>query len=300
MYTLKEYEEDLIVMKGLTGSGDNLNTGSEDVFYDSIPGAMFGNIPVREPVDDKRIPKISGNNILLLRRSNFNSVKFRSNLKNELSLDDYDDFTAPFITFWTQLEEEYRKRLYDNFIPNNRDIVFEMLDKAGELRNSCIQDIVEGKKQITFGVVNTVIFAIEKGFRMHDREVLDILSEIFLNFRDDFFVNHSIHNNMKEINFRVRNRVLHKNEVLDKAKYSETCKKLLGQPTIMEWCKAEDKNLFTDYLEMLPGSEGENEIRNLELQVSKFNSTGKDPRGNELVYQMQIKINELKNKLKML
>ncbi|HOP00029.1 MAG TPA: hypothetical protein PLV06_06035 [Bacteroidales bacterium] len=279
MYTFDDYQKDLSITEALglkpDGPGNKVLCTESEYLSNELPYATadykvnIGEGPqTLGEIEDKK-GTISGINLQYLKRSYFDRRKFKSTLKSEMSLDENDDFSGPFIGLWTQLEFEYRKRLYDAFIPESLVVIINILRGAGQLKDNCIENIAESNMPATFGLVNEVIYAIEKGFKTGEKRVGFLLTKIFEGSHLSFFREYSIHKSMERFNREIRNVVMHENRFLSQGSYREACLLLFRKPGIREWCNADGKCLFTDYLKILPESSEEKYISGLETMIKK-------------------------------
>lgn len=192
-------------------------------------------------------------NIQLLRRSYFNLSKFRSMLKIEASLeDDDDDFSAPIILLWTQLENEYKTRFFNNFIPENKSVIFKILEKYSKSSYDFFRESIDNNYKVTFGMVSVLLSAIEQGIKTRERETLNVLSKILNPSFVPFFNKWSLSVKLSNINNNTRNAVIHENESIDYDLYYEICNELFAQDTINYWCTSKTPGLFGEYLKILP------------------------------------------------
>lgn len=280
MYTFDDYERDLEILKSL-GINTAYKERREEVVVTSNCALESSTI-----FEDGRIVqygpkstvlkknsgenKISAVNFQYLKRSNFSRKKFKSTLKSEKSKGEEDDFAGLFIELWIQFEYEYRKRFYENFIPYELKTVLNILKETKLNKRNCLEAIALDKKDVTFGLVNEVIYAVEKGFGRGEKSITWRLSKIFNSQHLSFFKKYSINSSFARLNRDVRNVIMHENRVLGYGGYRDVCAMLFDRPGLNEWCNYERPGLFTDYLKMLPETDEEKDITALEGMIRKI------------------------------
>ena len=310
MYTLEDYERDLRISRSLGIKTDIkdfrevviFNTyNTYDLQYSNVlkDGRLTQYKPkgTGETEKDASKNKISAVNFQYLKRSKFNRNKFKSTLKSEKSKGKEDDFAGLFLELWTQFEYEYRKRLYENFIPNDLKSVLKVLKMTNQNKNSCLEEVVQNKSEVTFGLVNEVIYAIEKGFSIADKGIAWRLSKVFNSNHLSFFKKYNINHRFARLNSQIRNMIMHENMFLDYDGYKEVCNKLFNRHNLNEWCNYENPCFFTEYLKMLPESEEEKHIADLEVMIRKIKmGIGLHPE-NEQINNLEEELNERKTNL---
>lgn len=281
MYTQTEYEADLAVERRLTEKftkpeeifqkvSINQNIRHEFVKVDlhkSYSSNKKNPDLVTEPSKKHSIYK--GENIRLLKRSSLDLKKFRTTVKFEKKMNEDDDFSMPFLGLWPQFEFEFRKRFYNSFIPENFSIVMDILKETRQNKGNILADAEDPNMPVTFGLVNEVIYVIEYGCRRNRKRIMQVLSGILQGNVNQFFSSYSVYNCFKRLNADVRNYTMHENAFLDNKGYNEVCKMIFSVPFIGEWIGSTDKNLFSDYLNLLPSSAEEKYISELEIRIKK-------------------------------
>lgn len=310
MYTIDQYQRDLDLSQSLesilrkkvdkdwiiteTRYSNNyqfIKVDNKVILNDSLPGAL----PIRNP---KSATKITGKNFPLLRRSEFDLRKFKTNLKVEKQLDEDDDYLISFISLWGQLENEYRIRFYHPFIPENLDLLVDILDREDQLKDNCLEDVVRKRKPVTFGLISEVVMAIELGFKTGGNEINNILDTIFIDGSyGDFFTKYSISECLKELNRVIRNAGLHENRFISQQLYSNACNKLFRTASINEWCDSDLPCLFTDYLKLLPETTNEIRISSLKNMIAKVKESGSPENGNAQIEKLEKDLETLRNNI---
>lgn len=304
MYTIDEYQRDLELSQSFKSykipktEKDWIIT--ETCYSHKYQSIKFEKVEVLNDISpspssirkSNLTPKITGKNFPLLRRSEFDLRKFKTNLKVEKQLDEDDDYLVSFISLWGQLEHEYKIRFYYPFIPENLDLLLDILDKEDQLKNNCIEDVVRKRKPVTFGLINEVVMAIELGFKIGESEINNILDTIFIDGSyGKFFTKYSISKCLKELNRVIRNAGLHENRFISQHVYSTACDKLFRTASINEWCDSDLPCLFTDYLKLLPETTNEIRISSLKNRIATVKESG-------VQNDKETKIEELEQELK--
>lgn len=282
MYTIDDYQVDLEILQSFKGSNIKkkekkyITVEHNYSFKENFVKIDKGEYLAEQTVGfdtykkTKDYQRITASNFPLLKRSEFDLKKFKTSLKLEKSLDADDDYFAPFISLWTQLENEYKIRLYEPFVPDNISIILDVLDRSDQLANNCLEDVVRNNKPVTFGLINEVFFAIEIGFKNGEIEIERILARIFLNGGyDRFFSRYSIYKCFKKLNKVIRNAGLHENKFIPHQLYNEACKTIFMKPLINDWCNSVESCFFTDYLKLLPETTDEIRISCLEKKIQR-------------------------------
>jgi hypothetical protein len=310
MYTVDQYQRDLELSQSLESiirkktdkdwiitethysyNYQSIKFDSKEILNDSLSGPF----PIKKP---KSATKIAGKNFPLLRRSEFDLRKFKTNLKVEKQLDEDDDYLISFVSLWAQLENEYKIRFYDPFIPGYLDLLLNVLDKADQLKNNCLESVVRNRKRVTFGLISEVVMAIEMGLKMDALEINQILESIFDGSRyENFFSKYSISKCLVELNNVIRNAGLHENRFISQQLYSSACNKLFRTSSINEWCDSDLPCLFTDYLRLLPETMNEIRISSLKNMIAKVKGNDSQENGNAQIEKLEKDLETLQNNI---
>jgi len=261
-YTLEDYKADLKISEWIEKNSPDLDYEIIENRIDSGERIILVNDYSDEIDSSKRmellLQSISNQksftfpNILLLRRSSFNLEKFSSLVKIEDFLEDDDEFSAPFILLWTQIENEYKTRFFKNFIPENKSVIFYLLDSYSRRDYAFFKEAINKNYQVTFGLVSVLFSAIEQGIKTGEKNTLEILSNILSSTYAPFFKRWRMSEKLYYINTNIRNPVIHDNKPIDFDLYCYICNELFGQDMINYWCTSKSPGLFGEYLRILP------------------------------------------------
>ena len=262
-YTLADYKNDLIFADWIEKNSPDLDSEIIENRIDRGERIILLNdhledVEILDERNELILKNISNQeslilpNIQLLRRSYFNLDKFRSLLKIENILEEDDDYSGPLILIWTQLEHEYKNRFFMNFIPENKSVIFFILDKYSKSKYAFFKEAISNNYKVTFGMISVLLFAIEKGIKTGERETLLKLSNILAPAFTQFFNKWSLSVKLSDINKNIRNSVIHENELIDYDLYYNICNELFDQEKINHWCTSKSPGLFGEYLKILP------------------------------------------------
>lgn len=248
-----------------------------------------------DPVDSF---EIKGINIPFLKRSYFDPRKLKTTLKTEKIYDKDDDYSILFMSLWTQLEYEYKERFYKSFIPDNKGVIFNILEETSQSKYNYFEDAVNHNNKPTFGLINVVLYAIEKAMKYGNKKVMSLLSEILGTSYGSFFKKFSLYKKLNPICNEVRNRSIHENQFISFDKYNAICMELFGHYRINDWCNSERANLFSEYLKILPKSFEENEIEGLEKTIHLAKLQGRELSENSESHEnIVLRLNQMKEGL---
>lgn len=91
---------------------------------------------------------------------------------------------------------------------------------------------------------------------------------------------------------------MHQNKFLDDKGYHESCMLIFNKSLVREWIRSGEKNMFTDYLKLLPESYEEKGIFELEKSIRKIKMAGGTD--NEVLSEMGKELELLKMEVNVL